>query len=177
MFLIALLSLLAMLFWGMILGFGYQCFLRLTERKPRGFLAALFWYTASGCLCFLLTALFLYVVDRGQWGIYGFLCMVAGFFLYHQKLWQRGERVVDAIFGAGSSLGNGIFTAKDKAGNIAVFPFGKMVDKGEKMMETAEIQWAKRKKERAEKAAAEQAQAAQKAAEEANVEETDVAEQ
>jgi uncharacterized protein with PQ loop repeat len=174
--LIALLSLLAMLFWGMILGFGYQCFLRLTERKTHGILASFLWYTVSGCICFLLTAIFLYIVDRGQWGIYGFLCMVGGFFLYHQKLWRRGERVVDAIFGAGYSLGGSMFTVKDKAGDIAVFPFGRIVDKGEKVMETAEKQWAKRKKERAVKAAAEQAKAAQKADVEENTAENDVAE-
>lgn len=175
---IALLSLLAMLFWGMVLGFGYQCFLRLTERKTYGVLASFLLYTVSGVLCFLLTALFLYVVDRGQWGIYGFLCMVGGFFLYHQKLWRRGEKAVDAIFGAGTSLGSGISTVGDKAGDVAVYPFGKIVDKGEKIMETAEKQWEKRKKEKAEKiAAAREAQAEQETAAAKSAEETDAAKQ
>lgn len=148
----ALLSLLAMLFWGMVLCFGYQCFLYRTEGKTYGVVTSVLLYAVSGALCFILTALFLYVVDRGQWGIYGFLAMVGGFFLYHQKLWRWGERVVNALFGAFSSVGGGVSAAGGKVGDVAVFPFGKIVDKGEEIMETAEKQWEKRKKEKAEKA-------------------------
>lgn len=79
---LALLSLLAMLFWGMALCFGYQCFLRRTEDKTYTVAGSFLLYAVSGSLCFLLTALFLYVVDRGQWGIYGFLAMV-GLSLIH----------------------------------------------------------------------------------------------
>ncbi len=172
---IALLSLLAMLFWGMALCFGYQCFLRWTEGKTYGIVASILLYAVCGVLCFLLTALFLYVVDRGQWGIYGFLAMVGGFFLYHQKFWRRGERIVNAVFGTGASLGEGVSAVGGKAGDVAVFPFGKIVDKGEKIMETAEKQWEKRKLEKAEKAAAREEPIPQDTAEPEDVAESDTA--
>lgn len=144
----ALFSLLGMLLWGLLLGLCYQFFLRLTEKKSSGLLAAILLYTVCGVLCFLTTALFLYAINGGEWGLYGFLCMVLGFFLYRRKLWAKGEKAVAFIGNIGSRLTGGIAHFSGKAADVAVFPFGRVVDKGEKFVETAEKRWEERKKEK-----------------------------
>ena len=86
----SLLSLIAMVFWGMVLSFGYQLFLPLAERQ-RSVMASVLFYGGAGVVCFLSTALFLYAVSGGAWGIYGFFALLLGFWLYYSffRIWGR----------------------------------------------------------------------------------------
>lgn len=142
----SLLSLGAMIFWGMLLCFGYQLFLPLGEKVTTLWKSILL-YSGAGLLCFLLTAMFLYAINGGEWGLYGFLALVLGFGGYHRlfriggrrlaaRMVQRGEKVCRCGFRMGQRLSAGV-----------ALPFGKLVDKGVLWAEKAE-----RKREKEEKA-------------------------
>lgn len=125
----SLFSLVAMVLWGMILCLGYQLFLPHAE-KTRTVFSAFLLYGGAGMICFFSTALFLYVVSGGAWGIYGFFALLAGFGLYYRFLRRGGRKIADVVDSAlekvwwqGKRFGR-------KFADTASFPFGKIVDKG-----------------------------------------------
>lgn len=165
-----LFSLLAMVLWGVLLGFCCQFFLAVWAEKETPWPRAILPYVIGGALCFLATALFLYGINGGAWGLYGFLSMVLGFFLYRRKLWTKGEKLVTLISDFGASLRGGCSRLGAKATDIAVLPFGKIVDKGDQITQKAEERWEKRRQEEEQKVAAqaealEEAESAKTAAE------------
>ena len=125
----SLLSLIAMVFWGMVLSFGYQLFLPLAERQ-RSVMASVLFYGGAGVVCFLSTALFLYAVSGGAWGIYGFFALLLGFWLYYSFFRIWGRRFAMAVgYALGGTLRGGMRFGR-KAADGATLPFGKIVDKG-----------------------------------------------
>ena len=85
----SLFSLGAMVLWGMVLCFGYQLFLPHAE-KSRTLWRDLLLYGIAGLICFLCTALYLYMINGGEWGVYGFLAMLLGFGVYYRFLRPGG---------------------------------------------------------------------------------------
>ncbi|MGM9567848.1 MAG: spore cortex biosynthesis protein YabQ [Clostridia bacterium] len=140
-------SLMAMILWGILLGFCYQVFLRQTERfRSLGGLILL--YLFAGVLCFLITALFLYGINGGKWGIYGFLSMVLGFFLYYQWMRPAGNKISAYADHVVTRTGNAVSLFGKKVPGVLLYPFEKMVDKGEKWIgKKEEKRGEKRKKE------------------------------
>lgn len=135
----SLLSLGAMVFWGMVLSLGYQLFLPFAE-KVRGPLETFLLYSGAGMLCFLLTALFLYGVSSGEWGIYGFLALVLGFGVYYRFFRGWGRRFSVGAERFFSGLRRNSLRLGQKLTAAAVFPFGKIVDKGVLWAEKRESQ-------------------------------------
>ena len=83
-------GLLVMVLYGLLLGFCYQLFLRKAETLETPWGLWLF-YGAGGLICFFMTSLFLYLINGGQWGFYGFLAMVIGFLWYYRRFWKWGR--------------------------------------------------------------------------------------
>ena len=132
-------GLLVMVLYGLLLGFCYQLFLRKAETLETPWGLWLF-YGVGALVCFFMTSLFLYLINGGQWGFYGFLAMVIGFLWYYRRFWKWGGKVADGSFRFASAThhclrGIGAFVT-----GAAVFPFGKIVDKEE--------QWLVRRKDR-----------------------------
>ena len=92
----SLFSLGAMVLWGMVLCFGYQLFLPHAE-KSRTLWGDLLLYGGAALICFLSTALYLYAINGGEWGIYGFFAMLLGFGVYDRFFRSRGRQVADAV--------------------------------------------------------------------------------
>lgn len=140
-------SLMAMILWGILLGFCYQVFLKQTERfRSLGGLILL--YLFAGVLCFLLTALFLCGINGGKWGIYGFLSMVLGFFLYYQRMRPVGGKISACADRVVTRTGNAVSFLGKKVPGVFLYPSAKLVDKGEKWIEKKEEKRReKRKKE------------------------------
>lgn len=138
----SLFSLGAMVLWGMVLCFGYQLFLPHAE-KSRTLLGDLLLYGGAGLVCFLSTALYLYAISGGEWGIYGFLAMLLGFGVYYRFFRRGGRQVADAL----ESVFGGVRRQSGQFGrkltDTAVFPFGKIVDKG--------VTWAEKREKEQEK--------------------------
>lgn len=132
----SLLSLGEMVLWGMLLCFCYQIFLPLTERSNT-LLRSVFLYGGAGMLCFLSTALFLYGINGGEWGGYGFVALLLGFFIYHRIFRLRGRRFAkNMVLGGEKALGS-FFRLGEKLSAVVAWPFGKIVDKG--------VLWAEKK--------------------------------
>lgn len=138
----SLISLGAMVLWGMVLCFGYQLFLPYAE-KSRPFLSALLLYGGAGLVCFLSTALYLYAVSGGEWGIYGFIALMVGFGLYYRFLRSGGRNVADAVESVLGKVHRQGGQFGRKLADTAVFPFGKIVDKG--------VAWAEKREKKQEK--------------------------
>lgn len=136
-----------MILWGILLGFAYQIFLGQTERR-RSLWGMILFYLFAGLLCFLMTALFLYVISGGKWGIYGFLAMVSGFFFYYQWLRPAGRKASGYADRTVSAVGRAASFFGEKTPEVFLYPFGKIVDKGEKWIEKKEQ---KRRQKRAKK--------------------------
>lgn len=136
-----------MVLWGTLLGFCYQLFLKQTE-KSRSLWGAALLYLFAGLICFLLTALFLYFISGGNWGVYGLLAMVLGFFLYHQWFWQIGGRVSARSDRVAAVMGKTAISFGKKTTGVMIYPFGKIVDKGEKWIVKKEENRRKRRKEK-----------------------------
>ena len=140
-------SLTAMILWGILLGFCYQIFLKQMEKR-RSLWGMILFCLFAGALCFLLTALFLCAVSGGKWGIYGFLSMVFGFFLYLQWFRPAGNAVSVGADRVVSLSGGALRFLRRKTPEVLSRPFEKIVDKGEKWIEKKEEKRReKRKKE------------------------------
>ena len=124
-------SLTAMILWGILLGFCYQIFWKQTEKR-RSLWGMILFCLFAGALCFLLTALFLCAVSGGKWGIYGFLSMVFGFFLYLQWFRPAGNAVSVGADRVVSRSGGALRFLRRKTPEVLSRPFEKIVDKGEK---------------------------------------------
>ena len=125
----AICTLTAMVLWGMLLGLGYQFFSLILERCRRLF-EAVMCYMFGGGVCFLATALFLFFVNGGEWGLYGFLFTVLGFYWYHRSFWSKGKRFSAGTFRIAAAAGGGVLRGAGLLYGLFAFPFGKVVDKG-----------------------------------------------
>ncbi|MBQ1251822.1 MAG: hypothetical protein IIY02_02790 [Firmicutes bacterium] len=125
----AICTLTAMVLWGMLLGLGYQVFSLISERCRRLF-ATVMWYVFGGAVCFLATALFLFFVNGGEWGLYGFLFTVLGFYWYHHSFWSKGKRFSAGAFRVAAATCGGVRRGAGRLYGLFAFPFGKVVDKG-----------------------------------------------
>lgn len=129
----SLCGLLAMILYGLFLGFCYQLFLRKAETVETHWELWIL-YGVGALICFFMTSLFLYLINGGQWGFYGFLAMVIGFLWYYRRFWKWGGKISEGSFRfalAAHHCLRGIGTLMVKA---AVFPFGKVVDKEEQWL-------------------------------------------
>lgn len=138
----SLFSLGMMIFWGMLLCFGYQLFLPLAE-KARSLWKSVFLYAGAGMLCFLLTALFLYGINGGEWGGYGFLALLLGFFVYHRTFRLCGRRFAKSMVLFGEKVCGCCLQWGHKLSDGVALPFAKLVDKG--------VLWAEKKESQKEK--------------------------
>lgn len=134
-----------MILWGILLGFCYQIFLKQTERF-RSLWSLIFLYLFAGLICFLMTALFLYIISGGKWGIYGFLAMVFGFFVYYHWFRSAGNKISSYADRGVSVAGNVLSFMSEKTPGVLLYPFGKIVDKGEKWIEKKEQKRRKKRK-------------------------------
>ena len=139
---ISTLSLGLTLLWGAVLAFGCRLFLAVAE-GIRSAAAAVFYYGLGGAVCFLSTSLFLYGVTGGVWHFYCLAAMTAGFLLF-LRLAPAGGRKSAARLAASAafavSLGR---KAAAVCGAVLTFPFGFLVDKGERS-----VSWLRREKTR-----------------------------
>lgn len=125
----AVITLLFMVLWGMALGVVCQLFSALLEFCRRPFAVAVC-YMFGGGICFLATALFLFFGNGGEWGLYGFLFTILGFYLYHRLFWGWGKLFSVGSVRTASLVGQGICRAAGRLLVISAFPFGKIADKG-----------------------------------------------
>lgn len=140
----AVCSLAAMTLWGMLLALGYQFFLAITEGL--GSVAArAAAYLCGGLVCFFSTALFLFALNHGEWGLYGFLFTVFGFYLYHRFLWRKGKVFSAGSVGVAAAVGGGVKKGFGAVLDLAALPFGKIVDKGVTWRQNRSLKKEKRK--------------------------------
>lgn len=87
---------LALILWGMLLAVGYQflltCLSGIAFAPMRVFV-----YGLGILLCFGGTSVFLYFINGGDWGLYGFLATILGFCLYYKRFWVGGEKFFQNI--------------------------------------------------------------------------------
>ena len=130
--------------WGMVLAWGYQLLLLILARTAFAPLRFLL-YCGGVVLCFVTTALFLYLVNGGEWGIYGFAAVTAGFALYYRRFWSFGEKCFKGGGGAVLKTGRMLKTAGDFGIKVITAPWGAVIAKGERRL----AQWDKAKEVKA----------------------------
>ena len=128
---VSLLTLGAMVAWGAILGFGYRLFLRVAA-ELRSPVAACFFYGLGGGVCFLATALFLYGVTGGKWGVYDLPGIILGFWLFVRCGRLRSRKIAELLVEAMRKCRRIFRSVIGKGSTLLLSPFAFFVDKGEK---------------------------------------------
>ncbi|MEG2149249.1 MAG: hypothetical protein RRY24_07485 [Clostridiales bacterium] len=121
-------KLIFILFWGGILGFFYQ-FITYGIKRHRK-LTYLLW-GLGGIFFFFATAIFLFYLNHGKVGLYGFPIMMLGFFLYLHFLCGRTSRALHPV----ASFLNKLYRCTKNigafTGGFIILPLGALVKLGE----------------------------------------------
>ncbi len=118
---------LALIFlWGGLLGFFYQIIAAAVQGRDK--LSYVLW-PLGGVLFFFATAWFLFCLDQGAVGLYGFPVMVLGFFLYLYFLRGRAAKIFSPVARLVSGLLRLPFTVVGHIVAVIILPLGWLVNR------------------------------------------------